>query len=78
MKVRKLGNTASVRIPPTVMKAVKISLDQVVDVRDERGRIIVEPVPAAQFVLGDMIAAITSKNRHDEVDFGAPLGSESL
>jgi antitoxin MazE len=76
VKFRKSWSGALVRIPASVIQAAQIEMDQVVDVRGEWGRIIIEPVPPAQFVLGDMIAAITSKNRHDEV--GAPLGSESL
>ena len=60
------------------MKAAKIGLDQVVDVSEERGRIIIEPVSAAETALDEMAAAITPKNRHREVNFGARIGSESL
>ena len=78
MTVRILGKSASVRIPATMMKAAKIGLDQVVDVSEERGRIIIEPVSAAETALDEMAAAITPKNRHRETEWGAPLGSESL
>ncbi len=67
--VRKWGNSASVRIPASVMDAAKVHLDQMVDVREERGRIIIEPVRAPAVDLDRLIAAITDENRHAEIDF---------
>ena len=42
--VKKWGNSAAVRIPASVMQAFNIDLDEVVDVREEGGRIVIEPV----------------------------------
>ena len=42
--VKKWGNSASVRIPATVLKAANLCLDEPVDVREESGRIVIEPV----------------------------------
>ena len=42
--VKKWGNSAAVRIPAVVMQAMQLSLDEVVDVREEGGRIVIEPV----------------------------------
>jgi antitoxin MazE len=78
VKVRKWGNSASVRIPASVMEAANVSLDQAVDVREERGRIVIEPVRAPQIDLDELVSAITPKNRHDETDFGGPVGKEIL
>lgn len=78
VKVRKWGNSASVRIPAAVMQAARVGLDQAVDVREERGRIVIEPVRAPEFSLDDLVAGITRKNRHTEIDFGEPLGNETL
>ena len=74
--VRKWGNSASVRIPAAVMSAARIGLNQAVDVRAERGRIIVEPIRQPEYDLADLINGITDENRHGEIDFGAPLGNE--
>ena len=74
--VRKWGNSASVRIPAAVMAAARIGLNQPVDVRAERGRIIVEPIRPGEYDLADLINGITRENRHDEIDFGAPTGKE--
>jgi antitoxin MazE len=42
--IKKWGNSAAIRIPAAVMKAVDFGLDEIVDVREEEGRIIIEPV----------------------------------
>ena len=42
--VKKWGNSAAVRIPAVLMRAMQLSLDAVVDVREEGGRIVIEPV----------------------------------
>ncbi len=51
-------------------------LDQPVDIRADRGRIIVEPIRSQEYDLAQLVAAITDDNRHDEIDFGAPAGKE--
>jgi antitoxin MazE len=43
-KVRKWGNGAAVRIPASVMQALHRDLDEVMDVRGETDRIVIEPV----------------------------------
>lgn len=77
--VKKWGNSASVRIPASVMAAARLSLDQAVEVREEGGRIIIEPLPPDQGPEVDidaLIAGITDENRHEETDFGPPVGRE--
>ncbi|MDE1172997.1 MAG: AbrB/MazE/SpoVT family DNA-binding domain-containing protein [Parvibaculaceae bacterium] len=76
--VKKWGNSASVRIPVGIMKAASLSLDDVVDVREEDGRIILEPIRAPGYALEDLLEAITPENRHDTIDFGPPAGKELL
>jgi antitoxin MazE len=58
------------------MDAAKLRLDQPVDVRAERGRIIIEPVRVSVVDLDALVGAITDENRHGEIDFGAPVGNE--
>jgi antitoxin MazE len=76
--VKKWGNSASVRIPASIMEAANVSLDETVDIREENGRIVIEPIRAAQFDLEQLVAEITEGNRHHEVDFGRPVGRETL
>ena len=75
--VKKWGNSASVRIPASVMAAARLSLDQPVEVREEDGRIIIEPVQPDRYDLASLVEAINDDNRHDSVEFGAPRGREA-
>ena len=76
--VKKWGNSASVRIPVAVMKAAHLDLDETVEVREESGRIIIEPAPRREYDLGELVKGITRENLHDEADFGKPVGKEAL
>lgn len=76
--VKKWGNSASVRIPASVMAAAGLRLDQAVEVREDNGRIVIEPITREEYDLADLLAGITPENIHDEVDFGAPVGNEAL
>ncbi len=74
--VKKWGNSASVRIPASVLEAARLHLDQPVDVREEAGRIIIEPIQEPAYDLATLLAGITDRNRHDAVDMGPPVGRE--
>lgn len=76
MTVRKWGNSASVRIPASVMAAAKLRLDQPVDVREEQGRVIIESIDPASYDLDALVAGITDDNRHEPVDMGPRAGRE--
>ena len=76
--VKKWGNSAAVRIPATILEAVHLKLDGTVDVREEGGRIVIEPVHPREYDLAELLAGITPENLHAEVDFGAPAGKEAL
>lgn len=74
--VRKWGNSASVRIPAAVMAAAHLSLDQVVEVREEDGRIVIEPALPAAVDLAGLIAGISEENLHAAIETGVPRGGE--
>ena len=76
--VKKWGNSASVRIPSAVMQAARISLDTPVDVREEDGRIIIEPERDTEFELEELVDRMTEDNLHSEIDTGDPIGREAL
>lgn len=76
--VRKWGNSAAVRLPAAVMQAARLELDAPVEVREEDGRVVIEPVRDAEIALADLLAGITDENRHESVDTGVPVGDEAL
>lgn len=53
-------------------------LDDPVDIREEDGRIVIEPIRTKEYDLAHLLAGITPENLHAEVDFGAPVGNELL
>jgi antitoxin MazE len=75
--VKKWGNSASVRIPAAVLQAAHLDLDEPVDVREESGRIVIEPVRRKEYDLAELVKGITRGNLHEEVDFGSPVGKEA-
>ncbi len=76
--VKKWGNSASVRIPVGIMEAVHLSLDDPIDIREEGGRIVIEPIRTNECDLAQLLAGITPENLHAEASFGAPAGKELL
>lgn len=74
--VRKWGNSAALRIPAAILESAHLSLDDLVDVREEKGRIVIEPLQTKHYDLAHLIQQINPKNRHTSVDFGPPVGNE--
>lgn len=77
VQVKKWGNSASVRIPASIMAAASLTIDQPVDVREEDGRIVIEPIVRPDHDLGSLLDGITPDNLHDHVDWGQPVGREA-
>lgn len=75
--VRKWGNSAAVRIPASIMEDLKLDLDAVVDVRAERGRIIIEPVRQRKYDINALVDGITADNLHSAEDTGPAVGREA-
>ena len=75
-RVKKWGNSASVRIPTTVMAATSLQLDQDVEIRAENGRIIIEPIRQPVYDLDALLAAMDPQTFPEEVDFGPAVGRE--
>jgi len=75
-QVKKWGNSASVRIPASVMAATALQVDQMVDIRADNGRIVIEPILAPVYDLDALLDLMTPETFPDEVDFGAPTGNE--
>lgn len=76
--IKKWGDSPSVRIPAAVMKSAKLSLNSVVDVHVENGRIVLELIYPQDINLDDLVAGITSTNVHAEINFDSPVTQEAL
>ena len=76
--VKKWGNSASVRIPAAIMEAARVELNEQLEIREEDGRIVLEPIRTPTYDLNSLVDGITAENLHAEVDFGEPVGKEAL
>jgi antitoxin MazE len=74
--IKKRGNSASVRIPASVMQATKLKLDQLIDVREVDGCVVIEAVKSVAYDLDTLLAGMTPENLHEAADFGKPAGKE--
>jgi len=74
--VKKWGNSAAIRIPYRVLEAVSLSFDEEVSIREDNGKIVIEPIHPTQYDLKSLLKGITAENQHQAVDFGQPQGKE--
>jgi antitoxin MazE len=74
--VKKWGNSAAVRIPASVMEAMSLDLDETVDVRAEKGRIVIEPIKQKEYDLDMLLQGITPENLHAFHNSGPAVGNE--
>jgi antitoxin MazE len=76
-KVAKWGNSLAVRIPLAIAKQAGLTEGDSVDLAfDREGGIVLRPA-RRRYELSDLVAQITSKNRHRETNWGGPQGKES-
>jgi antitoxin MazE len=76
--IRKWGNSPAVRLTSSTMKTAAFSLEQQVTIKATKGRIVIEPADQTEFNLESLVSGISKDNCHEEVDFGGPVGRESL
>lgn len=69
--IKKWGNSAAIRLPSSMLKSLKLSSDDIVELRLERGTIVIQPVRSEEYLLGQLLNGIKPKNIHPEIDFGA-------
>lgn len=64
--LKKSGNSALVRIPQVIMLATQLRVGQIVDIREDAGRLVIEPIHSHEDVLAKLLAGITPENLHGE------------
>ncbi|HEY5107298.1 MAG TPA: AbrB/MazE/SpoVT family DNA-binding domain-containing protein [Caulobacteraceae bacterium] len=73
--IRKWGNSASVRLPAAIMAAASVRVDQAVDIREEHGLIVIEPI-RPRGALEELLAQMDPSTFPDDIDFGPRTGGE--
>lgn len=76
--VKKWGNSPSVRLPAAIVRQASLSVDDVVELVVEDGRIVIMPVKTKEYSLDALMLGITAENLHSEISFGEPVGKELL
>ncbi len=71
-----MGNSPAVRLPAAVLREAAFGIDQRVSISASRGRIVIEPSGRITYDLDALLEGITAGNRHEEADYGAPVGKE--
>lgn len=77
-KTAQWGNSIGVRIPKELAKRAGIGVDTSVEIGEADDGIVIRPVGRKEYSLKELVKGITRQNRHDEVDFGRPVGKEIL
>jgi len=75
-QVSKWGNSLGVRLPKSVAGEVQLGEGDTVQLSVDNGAIVIRP-SRRRYSLDELVARITPKNRHDESDWGGPLGDEA-
>ena len=75
-KIQKWGNSLGLRIPRSLAEEAGVVAGSEVELSIRRGDLVVKPARRRKYRLKDLVRQMTSKNIHDEVDGGAPVGRE--
>ena len=71
-----MGNSLAVRIPKPFAEEAGLKVSSEIEVSLEGGEVRLTPV-RPRWKLRQLLAGVTTKNRHSEVDFGPGVGREA-
>ena len=74
-RVSRWGNSLGVRLSKAVAREAQLDEGDTVDVCVDNGSIVIRP-SRPRYSLDELVRHITPKNRHDERDWGGPVGDE--
>lgn len=75
-RVQRWGNSLAVRIPKTYAVEAGLVDDATVELRLEKGRLVLELASPAAPKLEELLEGINESNIHGEVDAGSSVGAE--
>lgn len=76
VRVQKWGNSLAVRIPKPLAEDAKVKEGTVLNLAVSEGKVIATPIKKKKQSLKQLLANVTRKNLHAEVDSGPPAGRE--
>ncbi len=76
-RVQKWGNSLALRIPKSFAAEVGLDPNSPVEMSLRNGKLIVVPSEKPRFTLRQLLAQVSEKNLHHEVDTGPAVGGEA-
>jgi len=76
VRVQKWGNSLALRIPKPFAQDTGVREGTMVDVSVSEGRLVAAPVRTSKPRLRDLLAKVTRRNLHAEVEAGPAMGRE--
>lgn len=83
MKVafQKWGNSLALRVPKAFADEIGASDGKAAEMTVSNGKLVIEIARPRRrrrrYTLNDLVADITPDNRHEEIDWGPPVGKEA-
>ena len=74
-QIAKWSNSLGLRLPKAVAREARMDEGDIVDVSVENGAVVIR-ASRPTYSLEQLVAGITARNRHDESDWGTPVGRE--
>lgn len=74
-QIVKWGNSVAIRVPKTVLERSGMREGDMVEFVAKKGAILAKAVKAEP-TLDELVARITPGNKHEEVNWGPPMGRE--
>ena len=75
-KIQRWGNSLGLRIPRSFAEEAGVKAGSQVDISVRDGDLVVRAVKRQTYRLSELLAKVTTKNLHGEVDTGEPIGRE--
>jgi antitoxin MazE len=77
-KIQKWGNSLAVRLPKAFADQTGIEDGSIIRILLQNGKIVLVPIKDRESRLESMLEQIDESTIHNEIDFGMPIGKESL
>ena len=77
VRVQKWGNSLAVRISKPLAEDAEVKEGTVLNLAVSEGKVVATPVERKKQSLKQLLAKVTRKNLHTELDFGPSVGRET-
>jgi antitoxin MazE len=74
-RIARWGNSLAVRIPKDCAEELGLAEGASVEIKIAGRQLVLAPMQQ-EYILEELVAGITPENRHEETDWGEPVGKE--